>query len=160
MKEYSPNYEKWSVYESNMQAYRGNFLSSQSFLLAVGAITIEKNMLLTLGLAIIAIYQIWFIWVKSIYIRTQIVDYHKYAMNTLFDEYGNEKEGNENVSELSEHTYTSNRSVRSKVYDLMSKKWNRSGKFRTMRRTRFEFDILIPASITLIWGLFIYVYWM
>jgi len=38
---------KWSTYESNVQAYRGLFLSSQSIFLAIGAITLEKSSLLT-----------------------------------------------------------------------------------------------------------------
>ena len=35
----------WSTYEANLQAYRSNFLSSQSIMLAVGAIIIDKSKL-------------------------------------------------------------------------------------------------------------------
>ncbi len=57
MKDCNPN-EEWGIYEANVQSYRSNFLSSQSLLLAIGAITLEKNMWLTVIIALIAVIQI------------------------------------------------------------------------------------------------------
>jgi hypothetical protein len=147
--------EQWSVYESNVQAYRGNFLSSQSLLLAVGAITLDKSIALTIFISIIALIQVWYIWVRTIYVRTRIVDYYKYNMNAIFDSSGNQRSSNtEQARGLDEDTYLRNAGVRKEVHRTMTKLWGRPEKFRTLRLTRLKFDILIPISITLIWFAF------
>ncbi len=41
------NYEtSWPIYEANVQSYRSNFISSQSFMLAVAAMVLEKSFVL------------------------------------------------------------------------------------------------------------------
>ena len=159
MKDYKPN-DEWPTFESNVQAYRSNFLSSQSILLAVGALTYASNHVLTAIIAFIAVFQIWYIWFRTIYITTQGADYHKYAMNNRFDEDGNIKDENvESSSYLHIQTYVSNKTIRQKVYENMREVWekeSKSGKFHTIRLTRFKFDVLIPAFLTFIWLLFIW----
>ena len=151
MRNFKPN-EEWGVYESNVQAYRSNFLSSQSILLAVGAITYANSFILTTIIAVISVIQIWYIWFRVIYVRTQILDYHKYAMNTIFDKKGNIRDERTNPQNyLSEQTYIRDKSVRKEVYKNMTSIWGRQENFHTLRLTRIKFDILIPASMTLIW---------
>ena len=160
MKENNSN-EKWSVYEANVQAYRSNFLSSQSLLLAVGAITLDKNIILTVFLSVIAIIQIWYIWFRPINVRTQIVDYYKYDMKNLFDKNGELLQLDADYSEgLEEYTYISDSDIRKKVQINMSSIWDRKGSFRTLRLTRIKFDIVIPVFMTLVWFAFIiYSFW-
>lgn len=102
----------WGVYESNVQAYRGMFFSSQSIMLAVGAITLKESWLLTGVLAALSIFQIWFIWYRVIRSRCLIVDYHKFDMKNRFTEKGEIKVGNEPA--LEENTYVSNKTVEKK----------------------------------------------
>ena len=142
---------QWSTYESNVQAYRSNFLSSQSILLAVGAIVLEqKSFLVFIIVFLLAIVQIWYIWVRAIIVRCCIVDFHKFNMSTLFD-----KDGNcvSNPSEpLREKDYATITRTRKKVNDGMTKMMGE--KFVNIRLTRFKFDILIPAMMTIIWCAF------
>ncbi len=57
----------WSVYEANLQSYRNIFVASQSIMLAVGAILLDKGKLLVLLVACIAIFQIIYIYMGSGY---------------------------------------------------------------------------------------------
>jgi hypothetical protein len=153
--------DKWEIYEANVQAYRGIFFSTQSILLAVVAIVIEKNTILTILISIIGLFQMWYIWFRVIFIRICIVDFHKYGMNKIFDNEGNYPPlyiPCENY--LREDIYAKDRKIRKKVNKVMSKLWERKTvkgkelKFDNLRMTRIKLDILIPASITLIWIFF------
>ena len=84
------NETKWAVYEANVQSYRSNMLSSQSFLLAVGAILFDKPWHLIVCVAIIAFLQIWYIWFRVIYSRLKIVDYYKFDIGNKTLEFCNE----------------------------------------------------------------------
>jgi hypothetical protein len=153
--------ERWMTYEANVQAYRSNFLSSQSILLAVGAIVLGKSLILTIIISAIGIFQMWLIWYGVIAIRTRIVDYYKYSMslgiNKLFDNKGNLVSSNVPCSEyLNENTYATNAGIRDKINEYISKNWERKTKFSNNRTTRVKLDIILPVSITFIWAVFIF----
>lgn len=69
MEEIDMGDNSWSTYEANLQAYRSNFLSSQSIMLAVGAIIIDKSKIATILIAVIAVFQIIYVWLPVIYYR-------------------------------------------------------------------------------------------
>lgn len=79
------NKDSLAIYESAVQAYRGHFLSSQSFMLAVGAIVLDKSFVLTILVSIIALFQIWGIWFRIMRIKTITVDFYKYKMYKYFN---------------------------------------------------------------------------
>jgi len=151
--------ESWAIYEANVQAYRSNFLQSQSILIAVGAITLNKNSFLTIAIATIALIQMWYIWFRVILIRTRVVDYYKFDMQNEFDSQGNKTDLKNNKDFLRENDYISNKKnsnnivIRSVVNQNMQchKDWNRKEKFKNMRATRKKIDLYIPISLTIIW---------
>jgi len=161
MFKFEPN-DIWETYDSNVQAYRGNFFSTQSILLAVVAIILDKNNILTILISIIGLIQLWYIWFRVITTRIRIVDYHKYGMNKIFN-----KKGDFSPSKimsgnyLREDAYANDKTIRQKVNKKMSALWERKNKrgqelkFRNFRMTRVKLDIIIPVSITLIWTFFI-----
>lgn len=70
---------RWAINESLLQSYRSIFISSQSFLLAVGAIMVGQTAALVYLTAIIGLVVTWFIWVPVVSARHKIVDYYKHA---------------------------------------------------------------------------------
>lgn len=145
---------KWSTYEANVQSYRSNFLSSQSIMLAVGAITLQESYILTLVIAIIALVQIWYIWFRVIYCRCVIVDYYKFSMYENFDESGNIRTKN-SKSHLSEYAYIKKRKIRKKVNYNMKYIYERDKKFKNMRLTRIKINVILPITMTVIWFAFV-----
>jgi hypothetical protein len=153
--------EQWATYESNIQGYRSNFLSSQSILLAVETIISGKNPILTAIIAAIGLFQLWYIWYRIISIRTRIADYFKYSMNLginkLFDKEGNSLSSNTQYSDcLDENIYATNAKVRRKVNKYISENWGKREKFRNIRTTRLKLDIILPVSITIIWIILVF----
>ena len=71
--------ERWSINESLLQSYRSLFISSQSFLLAVGAIVAGKSTAVVLAVAVLSLLMIWAIWFPVVRARHRIVDYYKYG---------------------------------------------------------------------------------
>jgi hypothetical protein len=151
--------EQWAVYESNVQSYRSNSLSSQSILLAVEAIVSGKNSILTVIIAAIGLFQLWCIWYGIISIRTRIVDYFKYSMkfgiNELFDKNGNLSSPISCPDRLDENTYATNATVRKNIKKYISKKLGERKKFKNLKMTRIKLDIILPISITIIWILLV-----
>ena len=119
---------------------------------------LEKSCYITIAISIIGLFQIWYIWFRVIFIRTCILDYHKYGMNKIFDNDGNEITSEEQRSNyLLEYTYANVRKTRTDVNTIMSEKWERKpSKFRNFRMTRVKLDIMLPIFFTLIWLLFIF----
>lgn len=174
-REHIGNNEKWSTYESNVQMYRSNFISSQSFFLAVGAILLGKGMLwIVLMLALIAAVNIWYIWFRIILSRIRIVDFHKFNMGKRFALKAVRPGENEVVMpddpesgeyiKIREKDYAANKQIRTQINRLMSEKtelreqWAASsdkGHFKNMRATRLKIDVFIPISFSLVWLLFI-----
>ncbi len=148
--------ENWNTYDASVQSYRMILISSQSILLAVGAIITDQNTVLMAAIAIIALFQIWFIGFRVIRCRTIIVDYHKYKMSEIFNNNG-ELLADSPAEPLAENTYLKIRKVRKDVNKLMSehKSWGRKCKFRNMRLTRIKLDVLLPLSFTFIWIIYI-----
>lgn len=146
---------KWATYEANVQSYRSNFLSSQSIMLAVGAITLQESYILTLIIAIIAIIQMWYIWFRVIYCRCIIVDYYKFLMYEHFDELGNIRNEN-SKSYLSEYAYVKKRKIRKNVNYNMRYIYGRNKKFTNMRVTRIKIDVILPITMTAIWLAFVF----
>ena len=145
------NFEnEWNTNESLLQSYRSIFLSSQSFLLAVGAILLDKGNILIL-VAAISLIQIWFIWFRVVYARSLIVDYYKYG--GLLDD--------EKISDLggcsaylkADDKYVGDPEYRKKINSIFkSCDLNFS---KNMRLTRIKIDVLIPVTFTLVWAGFL-----
>ena len=127
--------EKWSINESLLQSYRSIFISSQSFLLAVGAIASGKSTMVLVATATISLLMIWAIWFPVVRARHRIVDYHKYGA-LLSDA---------KRSELcSEKEYVHNKELRKKANEAFGIGGN-------WRPTRLKVDLLTPLSFSLIW---------
>jgi hypothetical protein len=147
---------QWSVYEANVQAYRGLSISSQSLFLAVGAILLGAD---SVGpfLAVLVLAQLttWYIWFPVIYARTAIVDYHKYDLGEKIDSAGKVMTPTTPPSDrLNEREYarSTNFKLRRAVRDSLVAV---SGQpFRTLRTTRFKIDVLLPAMFAVVWAIF------
>lgn len=147
--------KKWSVYESNLQSYRSCFLSSQSIMLAVGAIVMGKSKLITIGISIIAILQMIIIWIPVIYYRALLVDFHKFNFGKLFDERGDLVKKFVDKKMLTEHIYCHNSVIRKKVNWLYSDKYCEGRQFKNWRHTRVKIDIGLPVSMIIIWVIYV-----
>lgn len=143
---------RWSTYESELQSYRSAFLSSQSIMLAVGAMLIDKGVQLVLIIACIAIFQIVYIWIPVIHYRAILVDFYKFSMESKFDCNGDFiKDRSIDIEPLDEYIYCKNRKVRKKVNCNMSKK----RPFTNWRETRKKIDVIIPCSMIMIWIIYL-----
>ena len=67
----------WSVYDSMIQSYRSSMIASQSLLLAVEAVTLEKSSLIGFIVCIIGLIQLWYIWFFVVKNRAIISDFYK-----------------------------------------------------------------------------------
>ncbi|MBQ6951522.1 MAG: hypothetical protein IJN44_08515 [Clostridia bacterium] len=138
---------KWSTYEANVQSYRSNMIASQSFLLAVGAILLEKDPILLAICVAVAMIQLWYIWFRVIRARTLIVDYYKFDLKNRYNQNGDPHPQAEDY--LEEDTFVRNKTVRNKILDNLGKKKKKlKHKFRM---TRFKLDILLPVTFSIIW---------
>ena len=126
---------RWSINESLLQSYRSIFISSQSFLLAVGAIVSGKNEAVLFVTAAASLVMIWLIWFPVVRARHKIVDYYKYSV-TLSEP---------DRSQLcTEHQYVHNRELRKRANALFQIDTN-------WRPTRVKIDLMIPVAFSLIW---------
>ncbi len=142
---------KWSVNETLLQSYRSIFISSQSFLLAVGAFSFEKYRLLNIILALMSLFMIWEIWVKVVKARRRIVDYYKFALELteeqrielgqITDEYGYAWDG---APRLAANLY---------FEEILKPKKPISD----LRETRKKIDLWLPIGFSLIWAIFLMV---
>lgn len=127
--------EKWSINETLLQSYRSIFISSQSFLLAVGAIVSGKSPMVLYVVAAISLLMIWAIWFPVVRARHRIVDYYKYG--AVLSE--------SKRSELcSEKQYVHDYELRKKANELLGIRSN-------WRSTRKKLDLLTPALISSVW---------
>lgn len=127
--------DRWSINESLLQSYRSIFISSQSFLLAVGAIVSGKNAAVLFITAVVSLAMIWLIWFPVVTSRHKIVDYYKFVARLS---------ETDKLRLCSEHEYVHNRALRSSANKLFGIDTN-------WRPTRMKIDLLIPVSFTLIW---------
>ena len=155
-------FSQWSVYDDMIQSYRSNMISSQSLLLAVAALffsasTPESNTM-TIVVCIIGLINQWFIWHRVIRARSFVADFHKH--NAKYELSLNINEDGEILKEgdtpLTEHTYTTNRSVRKKANKWVAEKSNQIKFKRNYRTTRVKLDIILPIMFTIIWGMTLY----
>ncbi|HWU98217.1 MAG TPA: hypothetical protein VN114_06870 [Oxalicibacterium sp.] len=120
--------DRWSINESLLQSYRSIFISSQSFLLAVGAIVSGKSGVVLYATAAISLVMIWAIWFPVVRSRHLIVDYYKFGMMDFCDE----------------DEYVNKRDVRDNA--------NRQFKIGTnWRKTRKKLDLYTPILVSLVW---------
>ena len=142
---------KWSVNESLLQSYRSIFISSQSFLMAVGAFSFEKYRLLNILLAIMSLLMIWMIWVPVVRARRRIVDYYKYALKLTDDqqiEFGQITD---------ENGYVRDGNQRSAANRYLEEKLKLAKPISDLRETRLKVDIYLPIGFSLIWFIFLLV---
>jgi len=126
---------RWGINESLLQSYRSIFISSQSYLLAVGAIVSGKNTVALFTIALVSLAMIWFIWFPVVTSRHRIVDYYKFAIGLA--------ETNR-LQLCSEHEYVHDRTLRTSANKLFGINTN-------WRETRLKIDLVIPILFSLIW---------
>lgn len=134
--------KEYSANESLLQSYRGIFISSESFLLAVGAIVAgERLWFPSVVLGVIAVGMIWFMWFPVVCARLRIVDFYDFKLEEF------KAEGQDNY-ESKEEAYVKNRKIRAAVNAQASKM-----KRTNWRPTRIKIDFVLPCIFTVIWGL-------
>lgn len=139
---------RWSTYDSEVQAYRSNMIASQSFLLAVTSFSMEKVILGCTCVAI-AIFQLWFIWFRVIRARTIIADFHKFNLDTKFYYCGKKINETGCGTPLDEDVYVKNKAIRKMVNAELAK---HNPKLKhNMRATRIKIDLILPISFTVLW---------
>lgn len=146
---------QWSVYEGNVQAYRGLALSAQAIYLAVGALLLPGGQLAPfLAVFALAMVTSWYVWAPAIFARTAIVDFHKFRLGELFERDGTLATGQVPTEPLRAREYarTTGWTLRRRVYAGMRE----SGfpGFRTLRLTRFKIDLVLPSLFTIVWLVF------
>lgn len=147
----SNNETKWAACDSTVQAYRSNFLASQSFLLGVGALLLGKSTFLVFLVAGLALISIWYIWYRVITVRKRIADYYEFDIGDRFS--------------ITTTQYIKDRKMRKDIYKAITESWDRfiylrngktkKEKFMTNRLTRLKMDIIIPTIMTIVWVSFI-----
>lgn len=131
---------KWSVHENLLQWYRSIFIASQSFLLVVGTLFLEKCGWMFYGIFAISLCIVWIIWFPVVKSRHKIVDYYKGALE--LDE--------ENINQLcTEKEYVHSKAKRKEANNRFQIKTN-------WRTTRKKIDLWLPISFTIIWLLLAY----
>lgn len=128
--------QKWSVNENLLQHYRSIFISSQSFIIAVGAIMVGKPSWIFIPIFLISLIMIWFIWFPVVKSRHRIVDYYKYSLeldDTLIKNLCTETE------------YVNDKRKRNEANKLFK---NDIGNWRS---TRIKVDLILPISFSVIW---------
>jgi hypothetical protein len=150
----------WSVYEANVQAYRGLSLSTQSLFLTAGAVLLADGLAVPfLAIMTMSIIATWYVWFPVIFARTAIVDYYKFHLASLFDSAGNAVgPGTPEDDRLREKDYarTTNRALRRRVHaSLQDEGAGDTQRFRTLRATRRKIDVVIPALLTVVWFIFV-----
>lgn len=145
--------DQWSVYDTNVQAYRSNFISSQSLLLTVGALFIDKSVFLMIFVTLIALFQMWYVWFPVIRARTIISDFHKF--NAKYEDFKNiniNGEFEENtLNSLTEEVYVDNNKIRKKANAVLSKLIGDEKLKHNFRITRIKLDRILPVTFSVIW---------
>lgn len=129
----------WEANERLLQTYRLIFIPSQSFMLAVGAIVWGKSLFVLVGVGLISVGIIWGLWVPIVFARHKLVDYYKHA-SVLTEP--------QRSTLCSEADYVKNPVQRCKANEQLKIRSN-------LGVTRIKIDIVIPASFTLIWLIFV-----
>ncbi len=145
--------DQWSVYDTNVQAYRSNFISSQSLLLTVGALFIDKSLFLIIFVTLIAFFQMWYVWFPVIRARTIISDFHKFSAK--YEEFKNININGEfeehTLNPLTEEVYVDNNKIRKKANAVLSKLIGDEKLKHNFRITRIKLDRILPVTFSAIW---------
>ncbi len=128
--------DRWSINESLLQSYRSIFMTSQSFLLAVGAIVSGKSLVVFLAMFAVGLLAIWVVWFPVVRARHRIVDYYKFR-DSLSQSVQSEV--------CSEKEYVHDANLRRKANELFGIKTN-------WRPTRRKMDLLMPLLFSFVWG--------
>ncbi len=128
------NYEKYQSNEDLLQSYRSIFISSESFLLAVGAIFLEKSLLLLIITSTIGLIMIWCLWFPIVRARHLIVDYYKYQAKTPAID----------APICSVNDYVHNRKLRKETNKTLGIPTN-------WRETRKKVDLFLPVLFSIVW---------
>lgn len=153
---------QWAVYDANVQAYRGLSVTTQSLLLAVGAIVLDDgDSLILLGLLfLVAMTVSWYVFFPPIFARTAIVDFHKYRLGERFSDKGGPLDSSEDTEPLREKRYAEvslrGHQLRRRIYGALTEEIRDAygpdaAPFRTLRPTRLKFDLVLPLLISLMW---------
>jgi hypothetical protein len=129
----------WSANERLLQSYRSIFISSQTFMLAVGALFWGKSWIVLCVVGGISVCVIWAVWVPVVFARHKIVDYYKHACSLT---------ESQRESLCTETVYVRNADSRRKTNELFDIRSN-------LGVTRLKIDIVVPASLTLLWIVFV-----
>lgn len=129
------SFNEWSINETLLQSYRSIFISSQSFLLAVGAIVSGKSRATLYGIGALSLLMILAIWVPVVRSRHLIVDYHKY---------GSKLPKVDQLKLCTVEQYVKKRKLRKEANVLLAIESN-------WRGTRVKLDALMPALISSVW---------
>jgi hypothetical protein len=140
---------KWSVNESLLQSYRSIFISSQSFLLAVGAFSFEKFHMLNILLSILSLAMIFGIWIPVVRARRRIVDYYKYSLR-LDDA---QREQLKLIAGESDYVLNGNR--RNEANQFLKDTLALNQPVSDLRETRKKVDVFLPLGFVLIWLIFL-----
>lgn len=127
--------DKWGLNEQLLQSYRSAFISSQSFILAVGAIVWGKSLVVLWITAVIGIAMIWAVWVRVVVARHKIVDYYKH---------GSELKDEDRLKLCTVDEYVHCSIMRRKANDLFKLKTN-------WRETRVALDAFLPLAFSVVW---------
>ena len=122
---------EWGEHEAMLQSYRSDFLSSQSIMLAVGALVLDKSAILTYIVSALGLIQIY-ILNQAIRARAKVITCHRNDLPT----------DKEFINK-----YVHNYKFRKKV--------NKKKGIKVWTEGRVKFDIVVPAIMTLMWLLYI-----
>jgi|WetSurSiteA1Bulk_404760.scaffolds.fasta_scaffold00006_17 hypothetical protein len=136
------NIEKWSINETLLQAYRSIFISSQSFLLAVGAIVSDKSLVVLCVTAVISLVMIWYIWFPVVKSRHRIVDYYKYGLEL------DDTQWSELCEFCTENQYVKDDNLYSQANVLLHINID-DGEWRS---TRTKIDLYMPILFSIVWA--------
>jgi hypothetical protein len=119
---------KWSVNENLLQWYRSIFISSQSFLLIVLTLFLEKSTGTFYGIWFVSMLIILYIWFPVVISRHRIIDYYKYMIDL----------DSESISQLcTENEYVNCKEKRNEANRILHIDTN-------WRSTRRRIDGLLP----------------
>lgn len=124
---------RWEVNEGLLQSYRSMFVSSQSFLLAFGAIVSERSSFLTMLIVVVGFYMIYGLWKPVVESRRLEVDFHKGQMDDSSIDPGCDLREYKDDEKKREHA--------NKVFGFATNK----------RSTRIKLDHMIPCIFALLW---------
>ena len=130
------DFEKYQTNEDLLQSYRSIFISSESFLLAVGAIFLEKNLIMLLITVVIGLVMIWFLWFPIVRARHLIVDYYKYQAKLT--------SSSKNICSVDDYVDKKNRELRKQTNKMLGINTN-------WRKTRKKIDLYLPILFSIVW---------